>query len=197
MLTFSTSTTFKIAIEWTLAPNHTSRTRIINHAVDFIVQEFTKTKQHRYDRDEDGLTVDIVSMLKSMSIDAKHDVDIGGHCDVTVEARDEYLWIAEAKIHSSYGKLIQGFNQLTTRYSTGLPGQDNGCVLLYCKGARADRIMAAWLDHLSLAKPEVTVSAHSGNPLVRYTEHIHEATGLPYHVRHVAVPLHWNPQDRG
>ena len=74
----------------------------------------------------------------------------GGHCDIVVEAQDEFLWIAEAKKHGNYDWLLKGFQQLDTRYTTGLVGQDSGELIIYHFGQRTDKIMAAWAEHLKL-----------------------------------------------
>lgn len=192
---FGGSTPDLIRLRMSLAETHEERLRQVEAAIDWIVQEHSKTRQHRYDRDENALTIDVIEALKAMGFDASHDKDYGGHCDITIEAKSDFLWIGEAKIHKDYDWLLKGFEQLDTRYSTGLPGQDAGGIIIYCKGPRIDKVMKRWSDHLAHHRPDVTVEVCDKNRLVRRSRHTHERTGAIFRVRHVPVSLHFKPND--
>lgn len=184
-----------IQLNYMAADSHADRVHAINAAIDWIVREHTETARHRVDRDEDGLTTDIVTELKALGFDASHDTDVGGHCDIVVRGVDHFLWLAEAKIHRDYNWLFKGLQQLCNRYSTGMPGQNDGALIIYCKGPRIDKVMAKWLAHLALTDTEATISKCDKNPLVLNSRHTHERTGLEFRVRHVPVSLYHNPQD--
>jgi len=135
-----------------------------------------------------------VTALKAMGFQASHDTQYGGHCDVVIEGKCDFLWIAEAKIHSSYDWLLSGFEQLDQRYSTGLPGQDAGEIIIYCFGARLDRVMSEWETRLVGARPDVSIDRSVTEPLLRRSTHTHKATGGKFRIRHKGITLYFNPK---
>jgi len=194
-LMFQESTPNQIRLNMILANDHQERVRQVEAAIDWIAQEHSKTRQHRCDRDEDALTTDIITDLKAMGFDASHDKDYGGHGDIVIEARDDFLWLGEAKIHRDYGWLLKGFEQLDSRYATALLGQDTGGLIIYCKSERVDRIMDRWSEYLNEKRPDVTIERCNANPLVRRSSHKHKRTGHPFKVRHVPISLYFRPTD--
>lgn len=189
------SATDQIRFALTFASSHEERLASVNTAIDWIVQEHTKTRQHRQDRSEDGLSIDIVTALKAMGFEASHDTQYGGHCDIVIEARDNFLWIGEAKIHTSYEWLLKGFQQLDTRYSTGIPGQDAGGMIIYYFGQNLAKVMQNWDERLTAARPDVVVTVCQNNPLVRNSTHTHKNSGLQFRVRHTPINLYFKPED--
>ncbi|WP_145963688.1 hypothetical protein [Bradyrhizobium algeriense] len=184
-----------IQINYMFAASNADRVESVNAAIDWIVLEHTKTAHHRIDRDEDSLTTDIIVELNALGFDASHDTDVGGHRDIVIKGVDGFLWLAEAKIHSSYKWLFKGLQQLCRRYSTGMLGQNDGSLIIYCKGPRVDNVMAKWFAHLAKADAKATITVCDKNPLVLNSRHTHERTGLEFRVRHVPVSLYHNPQD--
>jgi len=192
ILLADTKTPTSICIAWMTATTHEQRLNLIERAIDWIAQSFTTTRQNRQDRSEDAITQDIVQSLESMGIDATHDTQFGGHADIAVRGRDEFLWIAEAKIHRDYAWLLQGFEQLDKRYTTGLPGQDAGEMIIYHYRENTRQVMASWIDHLAEKRPDVTIEQESSDPLARRTRHIHNGSGLEFKIRHKAISLYFN-----
>ena len=166
----------------------------LEEAIDWIVLEFGRTPKERQNRSEDGLSIDLVTSLRAMGFQASHDTTVGGHCDVVVEGVGDFLWLGEAKKHSSYDWLMAGFEQLDKRYATANKGQDHGGIIVYCDGQRIDRVMDSWASKLSEVRPDVKVEARDDNPLYRWSVHQHRRTGLPYYVRHTPISLYWNPE---
>lgn len=184
-------------IDFVYAQNHDGRVKSVRKLVDFACSELVKHREKKQDDDEDGLTVQVCSMLKVGGVKAVHNASVGGHCDIVVEERDDFLWLAEAKIHSSYSWLDKGFKQLTTRYSTGNPGQDHGDVLIYCFTQDASAMLTKWRKELSDRNPDVdTADGEQESPLTFASTHKHECSGLDFYVRHKAVSLFWSPQDK-
>jgi hypothetical protein len=192
---FGSSTPGDIKFRWTFSSNHKERLSCVNDAIDWIIQEHTKTRQHRQGRGEDALSIDIVTELKALGFDASHDTQYGGHCDIVIEARGNFLWLGEAKVHDAYDWLLKGFQQLDTRYSTGIPGQDAGGLIIYYFGQDLANVMQIWEQRLARARPDVQISICKNNPLIRNSVHIHKNSGLPFHVRHTPVNLHFKPED--
>jgi hypothetical protein len=187
------STPGRIQLEMPFATSHGERRQLVEDAIDWIAQEMTKTCHLRQERSEDEISIDFVSHLKAMGFQASHDTQYGGHCDVIVEGKDEFLWIAEAKIHTSYAWLEKGMAQLSTRYSTGLEGQDCGEILIYTYSPRLDLIMKEWKKRLAAAVAEIEVDELDNDRLIFRSNHVHEKTGRPFRVRHKGVTLHFQP----
>ncbi|HWX50529.1 MAG TPA: hypothetical protein VNZ61_20985 [Roseomonas sp.] len=186
----------QIRLQWAFAPNHAARVLLVEQAIDHIAQTLTRTRHLRQHKSEDLLTVDFVDRLVDMGFSASHDNDVGGHCDIVIDGREGFLWLGEAKIHSSYKWLYKGFQQLTTRYSSGLPGQDVGGLLIYLYNRNALEMMKAWREHLATERSDIKIEQCEANPLVFRSSHTHEVSGLPYTVRHVPVPLYFAPDDK-
>jgi hypothetical protein len=186
----------EITLRNILAQTHEDRVEAIQMAVDFACNELELNKHLKQELDEDQLTVEICSMLKTFGFQAAHDEQIGGHCDIVVKGKDRFLWLAEAKLHTAYAWLDKGFKQLSTRYSTGVPGQDNGDVIIYCFNQDANAMIAKWRAELTSRNPIVkTKSTKSGASLQFLSYHKHDASGLEFHVRHKVVALYWSPDD--
>lgn len=183
----------RITIEYALIRDHAARVSLIERALKLIASEFAKTRSQRQDRSEDELTTDLVFSLKGMGMAASHDTDVNGHCDVTIEARDDFLWLGEAKIHSSYDWLLKGFRQLHTRYSTGLPGQNCGGMLIYFYNKDVKTIMDKWKSYLQSEEPSVNITTIDA--LTFDSEQTHQSSGLPYRARHVPFVLYYSPKD--
>ncbi|WP_108860240.1 hypothetical protein [Ruegeria sp. Alg231-54] len=192
-------TEMESGIDFLMAQDHDARLRSVRKCVDFACNKLVKhrEKKQKKDEDEDSLTIQVCDMLTHSGIKATHNASVGGHCDIVVEERDDFLWLAEAKIHSKYSWLDKGFQQLSTRYSTGNPGQDNGDVLIYCFVKDAVEKLSKWRKALEDKNPNVTTSeGEVGNPLTFESTHKHECSGLNFHVRHKVVSLYWRPKDK-
>jgi len=182
-------------IRYRTATTHAERADALRDLVDYCCGELEQYRHLKQKDSEDALTVQIVSILKGQGVDAEHDPQHGGHCDILVKAAHGFIWIAEAKLHSSYTWLDDGFKQLTTRYSTGVPGQDQGEVLIYCKAANSKEKLDKWREELVSRNTEVVVfDDPRGNPLVFHSTHKHENSGLDYGVRHKIVSLYFDPK---
>lgn len=190
------------SLEYVLAQDHTTRLAAVQRAVDFACNQLEQHKHKKQGNDgcglsEDELTLEICEMLSMGGFQATHDEDVGGHCDIVIRGKDLFLWLAEAKKHDSYDWLDKGFQQLSTRYSTGKNGQDNGEVLIYCYVRDAKAMLDKWRSELQERNPPVkTSTSHNGDQLIFHSIHKHASTGLDFFVRHKAVALYWSPKDR-
>jgi len=117
----------EIILELLFVENHAAFVNCIHRAIDLVLARMAENPELRKDLSEDQLTVDVVSMLRMIDIDAAHESKVGGHVDIVVRGPNNYLWLAEAKKYKGgYEWIYKGFQQLNTRYSTGLAGQDRG-----------------------------------------------------------------------
>lgn len=185
------------ALDYFLAPDHDTRVAAIQRFVDFACNELEVHKNAKQGLEEDAITLELCSMLKIAGFQATHNESVGGHCDIVVRGDDLFLWLAEAKKHSDYAWLDKGFQQLATRYSTGVKGQDQGEVLVYCFNQDAKAMLTKWRKELEARNPGVKTSdAACKNPLLFCSTHQHSSSGSDFHVRHKAVALFWDPKDK-
>lgn len=165
--------------------------------LDYACNELETNRHKKQGLDEDQLTIEICSFLNGLGFQAAHDQQIGGHCDIVIRGKELFLWLAEAKKHNAYDWLDKGFKQLSTRYSTGVLGQDNGEVIVYCFNKDAKTMLMKWRVELQSRNKDVKIQLNKdGNPLLFSSSHKHEASGLDFHVRHKAVSLYWQPEDK-
>ncbi|QTD32715.1 hypothetical protein [Pseudomonas fluorescens] len=186
-----------IALEYSYAQDHPARVNAVQRAVDFACNKLVKHRDKKQKDSEDGLTVQICDLLNTTGMQATHDASIGGHCDIAVEGKDDFLWLAEAKKHKDYAWLDKGFKQLSTRYTTCIPGQEHGDLLIYCFVENAKWVLDKWKDELVIRNSDVSViEDECKNPLIFRSTHLHKSSGLTLHVRHKILPLHWDPKDK-
>lgn len=153
-------------------------------------------------RSEDSLSLEIIKSLRTVSFSAEFDATNGGHCDIAAKFGTAYSWIGEAKKYTGPKKLLKGYLQLTTRYSTGQENDSRGAMIVYFFVPDTADKMLQWKDYLVAqhsSKSRRQVSSHPmTNPANSFrTMQAHKRTGLPYEVKHFSVPLHFDPEDRG
>ncbi|TCB38805.1 hypothetical protein E0J02_26540 [Rhizobium leguminosarum bv. viciae] len=195
-------TPFGASLEYVLAQDYAALLTALQSAVDFACNLLEQHKHKKQGGDgkgltEDEITLQICEMLTMAGIQAAHDAEIGGHCDIVVKGKNHFLWLAEAKKHDGYDWLNKGFQQLSTRYSTGTIGQDHGEVLVYCYAKDAKSMLLKWREELQARNEGLkTADPSNGNALIFHSTHKHAASGLDFHVRHKAIALHWDPKDK-
>lgn len=166
--------------------------------LDRCVAYLEESRNLRQDDGEDHLTADLIGPLKLLGYDASHDQMIGGHVDIAVRHKKGFLWLGEAKIHSDYGYLWKGFNQLCGRYAPGTPGTNEGGLIIYVRNVDCAGVVAEWRKRLAdRALPDYVEAECEARPgMAFFTTHKHTDSGLPLRVRHFAVVQHWDPPDR-
>lgn len=164
--------------------------------IDKVIYQVQENPELRQNDGEDRLTIDIRDGLRNLGYNADHDLKIGGHVDLTVRGNG-FTWLGEAKKYSDSNYLWEGFQQLTTRYSTGDINQNHGGLLIYIFDEDAKSIMEKWQTYLSnKGLPDYVCSSCSIRSLAFLTSHRHERSGQPFHVRHMPVILHFSPKDK-
>lgn len=172
--------------------------RVFYGDIDSCITEIERNRELRQDSSEDLLSVEIISMLKVIGYTATHEAKSGGHVDITVSHAKGYEWFGEAKKHSSYDHLFEGFLQLCTRYSTGSPDSKCGGIIAYVNNQDVAKVITTWKERLKSENlPDYTdwdCKVRSG--LSFFSRHKHEVSGLPYTVRHMAVMMYHAPKDK-
>lgn len=196
LLMMKQGTALEYAIRYSLAQTHEARLQAVRKALDFGCNELELNKHLKQDLSEDQLTIELCQFLSGLGFDPRHDEQVGGHCDIVIKGKEQFLWLAEAKWHTSYDWLNKGFKQLSRRYSTGVAGQDQAEIVIYCKNQNAKSMLEKWRKELVARNSDVkTPDSEEGNQLEFWSEHIHEASGLTFRVRHKVVTLFHQPVD--
>ncbi|EMV1762024.1 hypothetical protein PO360_03635 [Enterobacter ludwigii] len=156
-----------------------------------------KTASLRQNDGEDRLSIEIINILIGAGYLASHDQYINGHSDIVVSF-NSFTWIGEAKIHSSYDYLMEGFMQLCDRYSTGNENDCEGGLIFYIKGNNALEVVEKWKADLITRNVAglKTFRCNNRKNLSFYSTHTHSKSGLIYKVRHFGVILGFNPTDK-
>lgn len=162
-----------------------------------IVLRFQENPELRHGDGEDRLTIEIITNLRAMGYNAGHEGKIGGHTDLAVKGKNNYLWIGEAKIHSGYDYLFQGFQQLCTRYATGDAGQNRGGLIIYIKNKNSAKVIKEWRQRLEgYGLGGLAIDGCANRPeYVFNSTHTLERTGADFYVKHIGVSLYFKPQD--
>ena len=180
-----------------LAETYEKFISVLYDDIDKIVARMEENPELRKDDGEDRLTIEIINQLCAMGYDASHETKIGGHADLVVKNQTKgWIWIGEAKIHNGYAWLLKGFNQLTTRYSTGNDNNCQGGLLIYIRNIDAKNVMNKWQTHLKENIEGIKIMPCPNNSLSFYSTHNHQRTGLEFKVRHIPLVLSFKPQDK-
>ena len=167
---------------------------VVYRLIDYSINEMVREKNILKGLNEDQLTTFFLKPLKNASLNATHETNNGGHCDIVVNGWGSMQWLGEAKIYSDYTKLWGGFEQLRNRYSTGIQDQTSGGLVIYYNGTDAVSMLSNWKDYL-LEHLEITVDSDDKRPL-EFESHIkHVGSGLSIQTRHMAVVLRHEPTD--
>jgi hypothetical protein len=179
-----------------LATKYEDFIEVLYSDIDKIIYQIEENPELRQTDTEDRLTIEIKNILCMIGYNASHDSKVGGHTDILVKKND-FLWIGEAKIHSNYEWLWKGFQQLSTRYSTGDCNQKNGGLFIYIRNKDAKSILEEWKTRLNEKKlPNYICKQCRKRPLSFFSSHKHESSGELFIVRHMPVILYFNPQDK-
>lgn len=188
-----------VFFERLLASSYEDFVSVLYKDFDSILGGFQENPELLKADGEDRLSSEIKRSLRLLGYIATHDEKIGGHSDLVVRGKmPGFLWIGEAKIHSDYDYLYKGFQQLTTRYTTGDVNQDRGGMIIYIKNNDARSVVVQWRAHLK-KKTLIDYSDEdcSDRPnFVFHSVHKHDRSGTPFKVKHIGVILGFDPKDR-
>lgn len=181
-------------LAWLAAKSHDERIGILEDLLDNCYRHITDNRHLNGSQSEDELSVQIVGMLEMAGLQASHDTQVGGHCDVLVRAKNGFQWIGEAKIHGAYDWIDDGFLQLTKRYGLAEEGRDHGEIIIYHRGRNSAIVLTNWKTKLLSKRPEVTqVEDRIDGALYFRTVHVCKASGCNFYTRHKIIPLYFAP----
>ncbi|MBW3243172.1 hypothetical protein KUV57_10725 [Epibacterium sp. DP7N7-1] len=184
------------SIRWQFAQSHDDRFKIVEEVLDDCYRRLVDGRKTNRDHSEDAMTQHVVDMMSSAGIPAEHDPEIGGHVDIVVRAHHGFLFVVEAKKHTSYNWLSDGFRQLATRYGVAQPGRDRGEILIYCRRRDGNKVLDLWRQRLlrDFGYVEVTEPDDGNGRLFFRTKHVCRSSGCHFYVRHKLVPLYHKPE---
>lgn len=174
-------------------PTYEQWVDLVESAVAYEVRQLTGRRSDLHDLSEDALTAVLVIALGSLGLSATSTY-VNGNCDVKIDYADEYVWLGEAKLFNGVSHVWGGYLQLTSRYATGMPGQNAGGILLYCVKASAGELLAEWRGALT-SKVGHADATDGRLPLTFASKEVCASTGLPLSLTHFAFPLFHSPQE--
>ena len=152
---------------------------------------------YRQDDPEDRYNVDIANSLSLIGYQAHHDKWQNGHPDIYVESHRGYQWIGESKLHKDYEYLLEGFRQLSMRYSSGFVGQNHGAILIITKNESIKNLMTRWQSKLLDSEfKDVEVEECTMDKACFVSKHGHAVSGEDYTVRHIPISIRFVPTDK-
>lgn len=188
---------FKLMYWLAVRPTYAEFVEVVQRGIAWTCADMERNPELLMDHSEDQLSIRVVSGLRHLGFDAEFEAKTGGHCDITVQYVHDYVWLGEAKILTDNGWLWKGFQQLTTRYSTGTYTGNEGGMLIYCKKPRTADLMNTWATRIQQEIAEATFEPRSDLAVGAFlSTTTSERTGLPFNVVHFPVSLWFDPQDR-
>ncbi len=173
-------------------PGYKEWVTLVEDAIYYLLTQMAGRRNDFNDLDEDALTAVIQIALSSLNMTVSAKV-VNGNADVSIEF-DTYRWLGEAKIASDVSKIYHGYQQLISRYSTGIENQNCGGMLLYCQHDSADRILSGWRAALEVQSPES--GAKDGRHALSFTTTAKSnSTGIDLDIVHYGIPLHHAPKE--
>ncbi|MDP2308608.1 MAG: pentapeptide repeat-containing protein [Pseudomonadota bacterium] len=162
------------------------------------LEQLEATRHRQQGCDEALLRTTVHIYLLGRGYDATAETERGGHTDLLVQERDLGLtWIAECKVYTDLGKLLEGLHQLHTRYATG--SEVELALVVFCFEPDAVSVARRWRERLNEERP----CGMSGepldddySPLSFFTRHTHEGSGREILTHHRFAALYWKPADR-
>ena len=173
-------------------PSYDEWVSYVEEAVQFEVELMAERRNDLHNLDEDALSAILNIALQNLNMDASAKV-VNGNTDITIQ-HTTYKWLGEAKFGNDVGKLYKGYLQLTARYSTGMPNQTAGGMLIYCNHDAANVALAAWRAALETAIP-ASKPADGNGPLTFRSVGTSQSTGIRLDILHMAVPLFHKPRE--
>ena len=174
-------------------PSYESWADAVEGCIEHVVRNMAIKKNDIQRLTEDALTAQVTTGLSCFGLNATSG-RVGGNVDVVISYADEYIWLGEAKIFTGGAHVWDGYQQLTTRYNTGLDVHSRGGILLYCYKDRADVLLAEWRATLNV-QCEFAALSDGKLELTFLSKEDCRGTGKPYSVTHFAFPLLHDPQD--
>ncbi len=180
---------------WHSAPDHVVLCALIDKAIDQCAVSMAQYPKELDPLHEDQLTVNLIMQLDKFGFDVSHDTTSGGHCDIVIKDGGGFLWLGEVKKVSGVDNswISGGFDQLMVRYSTGLPSQDRGGLIVFCNCPRIDRVLEEWCKYLTTKYSGVSVPRYESDELWFESEQASEKTGRKVTVRHKPISVYFPP----
>lgn len=173
-------------------PTYEAWVELVEDAVLFQIRLVAQSKSNFHVLGEDQISRVIDIGLKNLNLDSSA-MYINGNTDITIRF-DTYCWLGEAKLALDNSKILHGYDQLTSRYASGMTGQTSGGMLLYVTRDNAQVTLDSWRAALAVQVPNC--DHRDGRvPLTFCSSDVCQSTGQALQITHFAVPLLHDPQE--
>jgi len=173
-------------------PQYSTWVDLVEGAMMYQINKVAEKRHHLKDLGEDSLTTVVELALDNLGLNCSAKA-VNGNVDLVVEWRG-FKWLGEAKIAADLQKIFHGYQQLTSRYATGQPGQTAGGLLLYCKHDSATVIMDGWRAALRHEIPGANIQ-DGPVPLSFRSDDRRNGSGQMISIVHLAFPLYHVPEE--
>lgn len=175
----------------------------IDETLDLIINRIDMHPHLRARDTEDRTTLEIVNAFRFTGITAEQDAYYNGNCDFSINFRDNYVWLGEAKLDTSNTHIMEGFRQLVDRYATGSKVQKEGALIIYCRSSSPAVVLSNWRAYLKGKENEHSEYSINFQEEILfsgarhfYTTHKHKSSGQVFKVKHITVSLHDVASDK-
>ncbi|MEN5041137.1 hypothetical protein ABE424_13170 [Stenotrophomonas sp. TWI1149] len=173
-------------------PQYAAWVDLVEGAMIYQINKVAEKRHYLKDLGEDAITTVVELALDNLGLNCSAKV-VNGNVDMVIEWRG-FKWLGEAKIAGDLQKIFHGYQQLTSRYATGQPGQTAGGLLLYCMHDRASVIMESWKAALGHEIPGANIQ-DGPVPLSFRSDDDRNGSGQLIGVVHLAFPLYHVPEE--
>ena len=176
-------------------------TRLYIDIDDYIARSIITSASIRQKDEEDRYNIEIANYLNMIGYDAGHDTFNKGHPDIIVNDKIHgYQWLGESKIHRKYDDLLEGFKQLSDRYSSGNYKQNHGAVIIINKGGDTAKVVNKWkemlIDDPFYKSRSIKAEICTQNKDCFISTHEHTGSSNDYTVRHIPINVYYKPVDK-
>ncbi|EMH9173047.1 hypothetical protein M4B70_22205 [Klebsiella pneumoniae] len=169
-------------------------------ALKKISKKAYQQRNYKVNHSEEELASFFSTELQTMLFDSERECDRSGHVDIVVRAslsEEDIEWYGECKILAPTGSnwdIHQGYLQLTTRYAFG--NYDEHGVIVFNKKNNAIERLKDWWEYLSdKEKIDFKIDCNISD-MAFFTKCKDESTGRLKNIRHLFVPLFYQPKDK-
>lgn len=182
--------------------NYNDFIEALHYALENLVIVKLEEKKNILEKHKDEVLISamITENLNNLFYEAVNEARNNGAVDITV-SKGIHKWLGEAKIYYDNPSLIEGFRQLSSRYSNASNINANqGGFLIYNFRPNTKNLIDIYKK---IATPILSEEFSNFNyydcdvhPLRFYSSHIEESSGLTYTVKHFPISLNFNPIDK-
>lgn len=161
------------------------------------INNLSERRAYYYNQGEEVITDYIINGLYNRNYPISYDGFANGHADINLKD-SPFSWFGESKLQKSIVKTYDGFNQLTTRYSSANDNGYRGGILIFHQRPVKPALnsLAEWRQHLieSCGDIDIICGEIQSKKLYFDTSQTHSSSGNKYLIRHFWIDLGFDPK---